>query len=1023
MSLSLLALAEDVPNYDAIALSPGVGWMLLAAVTCLSLFFIAHRDSWRELFLRLDDPRPMAAMRIAFGFVALCNVNGLWELYSYLFTDEGLFPTDVAQHFRARGQFAGFGDGVAETDPWGFFSSGAAWEWIKGPNWSLLLFDSSPTFFWTYWVVLQVAMLCLIFGFQTKWIKWIAWFLYMGLILRNTLFWEATENVYRVFFLYLCLSRCGEAWSVDNWLRCRRLRKRGRLSEPGKPGEGAGAIVEGKVYEPIYRRIPGWPRMLVILNVATLYCATGTLKNGPIWNQGHAFYYSFNLDHFYRLPPQQLSALFGTTLFRLNTWVVHWWEALFPVMVLAMIVRWYRREQRPRLEGARLWLARLGLGGFVACFYAIILYSYPVHYKVPKNGLKALGFIEIPPERALLTVQLIVAAVIPLAALIVVAGFRALRRRADTPRAERGALPWLDLEWVCRWILGRRVWLLLGMIFHGHLILTMNIGWFSPGLLACYFAFLNGEELAMLLTKIGEAFHRWFRLPVPKHVAEGRWRPAADPRFPRRLRWRGANAGAPVDDPDLGAGKSIRDGFRLPDKVLFTCLGVILIGVLARVYTNEDIWRSIAREVRRAKITVPAGLLDQDTILNPNWFVAMAAVIAIVVMVMRVRAKRDFNAYFIPVLLMAVGGVAWLAAADKTHVAWGLPICGLLAFLACRGPLDDADEAESARLASAKPWAYGPVGRTVIIFLTTYHISAVATTQFPDKDSWSTFRRPINETYKHWLRTSQTTQGWGMFAPNPPRRNVFLRAIVVDQEGERWDLNTDVYACFAPDATDEICDSVYPIPWIWYSRQRKMNRRIAGSEGGKGSWYQKWHARYLCRKWELEHDGVLPQRVELYKIHYPIPAPDKVFMNAYDPKTQYNRFGNHKKIHTTNCLTAPLAQSTNEVRARYGFEPREEKDIHLWSKHRCRKWEEKLIEEARAAGAEVDVLDPRFDVCPGEPKEVERARKALEGEATPAEGKAAKAEAKRVGGKARPKLEPRLEQKPKPEFTPRAKAG
>ena len=61
---------------------------LFGAVICLALFFLAHRDSWRKIWLRMDDPRPMAAMRILFGFCALCNVNGLWELFGYLFRPE-----------------------------------------------------------------------------------------------------------------------------------------------------------------------------------------------------------------------------------------------------------------------------------------------------------------------------------------------------------------------------------------------------------------------------------------------------------------------------------------------------------------------------------------------------------------------------------------------------------------------------------------------------------------------------------------------------------------------------------------------------------------------------------------------------------------------------------------------------------------------------------------------------------------------------------------------------------------------
>ena len=38
-------------------------------------------------------------------------------------------------------------------------------------------------------------------------------------------------------------------------------------------------------------------------------------------------------------------------------------------------------------------------------------------------------------------------------------------------------------------------------------------------------------------------------------------------------------------------------------------------------------------------------------------------------------------------------------------------------------------------------------------------------------------------------------------------------------------------------SAESICAATYPLPWIWYSRQRKMNRRIGGSEGGHGSWY------------------------------------------------------------------------------------------------------------------------------------------------------------------------------------------
>jgi hypothetical protein len=188
--------------------------------------------------------------------------------------------------------------------------------------------------------------------------------------------------------------------------------------------------------------------------------------------------------------------------------------------------------------------------------------------------------------------------------------------------------------------------------------------------------------------------------------------------------------------------------------------------------------------------------------------------------------------------------------------------------------------------------------------------------------------------------------------------------MVTDKNGDVYDLNTDVYACFMPGATQEVCDAVYPIPWIWYTRQRKMNRRIAGSEGGAGEWYQKWHARWVCRQWELDH-GELPRRVELFKLTYPIPSPEEVFLNPYDARTQFQTKGsNPKLLYSTECRGTTFAQLPNDIRRRHGLEEVDEKLIRTETRHRCSQWEAKLIEDARKKNPNVDILDPRFDVCP-----------------------------------------------------------
>jgi hypothetical protein len=59
-------------------------------------------------------------------------------------------------------------------------------------------------------------------------------------------------------------------------------------------------------------------------------------------------------------------------------------------------------------------------------------------------------------------------------------------RARDHPPKIRGTRYVLDREWFCKWFLGRRVWLMLGLMFHGNLQLFMNIGMFPPIMMSIY---------------------------------------------------------------------------------------------------------------------------------------------------------------------------------------------------------------------------------------------------------------------------------------------------------------------------------------------------------------------------------------------------------------------------------------------------------------------------------------------------------------------------------------------------------
>ena len=815
--LAALRVADPPVNDLAVALAPTIGWLLLAAAVVVFLLGITQADRWRRLWLRTEDPRALGLFRVLFAAFVLMNIGGLWEHFIFLFTSEGLFTTDTARELLAREQFAGFGDGVSE--PAGFFDARAVLAFLQGPKYSLLFFWDSPAAFYAQFAAFAAATTAFMLGWRTRIMGVLAWLLMLSITQRNPLYMEGTDLVYDCFFFYLILSRCGHAYSLDNWLRCRRLGREGLLSRPDGPGAGAGVApspAHPRGLAAIYRRIPAWPRLLMILQLATIYVYTGCAKTGDVWLRGDSLYYALNMDHFYRVPPQYLSAIFGTNLFRLMTWVVHVWQCSFPLVVVGLVVRWGLHERLPRLVGARLWLVR-GLWvalGLLAL--AIAEVAFPVHYRAARGG------------PSLAAVQALFAAGWLATMALIAWGWRRLRDRPFELRL-RGRVYHLDLEWFCGWFLGRRVFLTIGILFHGHLLALMNIGMFAPIMLLTYMVCLSGPELASLLRGLGRALAR---LGVPGIPADVR-------------------AGHPpiaCEDPTLP--QLHHDTARLPTAAMLVSLA---LGTGAVVLAGLGL--------PGARTCVGLGLL----------------------------------------VIVAAALWAWRAAR--------------------RQPATD--------LAAAGPWAYGPLGRLLAGGLIVFHITAVAAWCLPDKQCLRSFRAAAHAPFRLWLTRTHTAQGWNMFAPNPPRHNVFLKVVVIDAEGAAHDMRTDMYA-----------PGRKPVPWILNDRIFKMNRRMSGGEAGKGDWYQKWYGRYHCREWAREHGGVAPRKVELYKVSYRIPGPEEVARRGYyESQTQLARAGNEQRLHTTDCASEPEAQLSDESRARLGLPPLPAGAYKPWNKDRMNRWQ------------------------------------------------------------------------------------
>src|SRR5690606_10847212 len=257
---------------------------LVGACAVVALF-ILNSERWRRFWLQKEDPRSIGLYRIVFGFFVICNMNDFWEYFTFLFTDEGIFTADVARQVHASSQFIGFGDGFTEDEPWGFFDFYAVLEFLEGPKYSLLYFWDTPTAFWIHLWAFEIVAALFMIGFWTRTTGVLTCFLMNSIFFRNHLFWEGTELVYRVFLAYLICARSGHAYSVDNCLRCRKLREKGLLSERGGPGGGAGVPPSDdhpKGLQAIYRMIPAWPRRLAMIQLGCVYAFTGIVKNGSV---------------------------------------------------------------------------------------------------------------------------------------------------------------------------------------------------------------------------------------------------------------------------------------------------------------------------------------------------------------------------------------------------------------------------------------------------------------------------------------------------------------------------------------------------------------------------------------------------------------------------------------------------------------------------------------------------------------------------------------------------------------------
>ncbi len=922
----LMLKGDDVPNEDAVAIAPTIGWLMLSAALALVVMLIVRHAWWRRWWLTMEDPRALALYRIVFGIFVIANMNDFFEYWTMLFTDEGIFTADVARQVHASGQFAGYGDGFTEDSPAGFFDWRAVWEFLKGPKYSLLYFWDSPTAFWIHMAAFQLCALMFIIGFRTRLMGVLTFFLMNSIFFRNHLFWEGTELVYRVFLAYLICGRSGHAYSVDNWLRCRKLRKQGLLSERDGPGGGAGVAPSEehpKGLQAVYRLVPAWPRRLAVIQLAATYITTGVLKDGSVWAKGDAVYYAWNMDHFYRFYPQRIAALFGTNLLRFASWFAHWGEVFFFLGTIGVLIKWSMSENLEPAEGWRKWVVRACWVTLIGTSAGIIRVAWHVHFtpEIHRDlfvALWVLGFfgmwgiwwklgrkpVHIKGRTGMWMLWVGLVAFVDL--MLWLMTFPLLN-------AKQRLMP----EWIWRKVGILAAWTAIGIIVPWATIK------FMPGVVA------KIRKLARIDGEVADDFLE------KKHAVGQRW--IATWVFGRRIwvTWHIALM--------LG---------------IFTLMniGQFQTGMLSQtfvyLYGAEAAWivSWVLFKLKLSKHKDPLPAEDptlphhrRDAARMPEWALIAGLLVIVVGIVVRVHVQPEWEWRWIWVAGIAfLAGVGFVVARNARGKTLPVPELDDERFAA-----PDGNNLTSDPAGPKMPWAYGPVGRFIISALMAWHVAAVATWLTPEKDCMSTWRGDSRKVFLKWLTVTQTDQGWGMFAPNPPRTNVFLKVLVTSQDGEVFDLKTDVYA---PERK--------PIPWIWNDRMRKMNRRIIGGESGDTQWYRKWYARYVCRQWALEHEGEAPKKVELVKMWYRMPSPEDTWRHGwYDPEDRLERDGAEKLEHTEDCKRTVMGQLPNFIRERHGLPPLDEEagwTYKPWLKHKKRKWERKLEKEQ----AEAEGRDP-----------------------------------------------------------------
>jgi hypothetical protein len=274
-------------------------------------------DAWRTFWFRPEPAYTLGLIRIAFGVIVMAWTVSLLPGLNDFFGSAGVVPRQLAVPYE-----------------WGVFEI-----WTD---------DRAVVI---GWAALLVSAIALTVGWHSRIAALLVFVLIMSFEFRNPHIFNSGDTLLRIEALFLALSPCGAALSLDQRRR------------------------DGSFWS-AQTRAP-WPVRLMQIQLSLVYLATFQIRmTGEKWPEGTALSYALRLEDMLIIPvPQWIST--NPLLMNAATWGTLVVELLIGILV------WNRR--------CRAWALAVGVA-----LHSIILVTLAVGFFTPAMFILYLAFV--PPD-------------------------------------------------------------------------------------------------------------------------------------------------------------------------------------------------------------------------------------------------------------------------------------------------------------------------------------------------------------------------------------------------------------------------------------------------------------------------------------------------------------------------------------------------------------------------------------------------------------------------------------------------